>query len=67
MPINVKELTEEIMNLEKRRDEALEKERFDNAARQLFDVYESFKKAGFSEIQAWELTRAMYADTIKKY
>ena len=31
----------------------------ENAAREMYEQYESFIKAGFSEAQAWELTRIL--------
>lgn len=29
----------------------------DNAAQELYELYESYNKAGFTEEQAWELTK----------
>ena len=66
----VKELhekqTEEMRQLEEQREKALKKEKYDESAVELHDLYESYIKAGFTEEQAWELTRIIIANGTKK-
>lgn len=65
---NTKELTEQIMelhkkhteemrSLEEQREQALKTERYDEAATEIHNLYNSYVKAGFTEEQAWELVK----------
>lgn len=56
--------TKEIAVLEKEREIALKEEQFDDTARELKCMYDSYVRAGFTESQAWELTRILFK-TIK--
>lgn len=38
----------------------------DNAATELYEMYESYVKAGFTDEQAWELTRIIINNTTTK-
>lgn len=56
--------TKEIAVLEKEREIALKEEQFDDTARELKSMYDSYVRVGFTESQAWELTRILFK-TIK--
>jgi hypothetical protein len=56
--------TKEIVALEKERELALKEEQFDDTARELKCMYDSYVRVGFTESQAWELTRILFK-TIK--
>ena len=56
--------TKEIVALEKERELALKEEQFDATARELKCMYDSYVRVGFTESQAWELTRILFK-TIK--
>lgn len=57
---------EEMKNLEEQREQALKEEKFDEAAQELRNMYESHIRAGFSEEQAWELVRIFFTNTTKR-
>lgn len=61
-----KKQTEEMKELEEQREDALKKEQYDEAAQELHNMYESYIKAGFSEEQAWDLTRVIFFNSTKK-
>lgn len=61
-----KKQTEEMKSLEEQREQALKEERHDEAAQELHNMYNSFIKAGFTEEQAWELTKTMFDNSTKK-
>ena len=63
---NSKELTEETKALEEQREEALKVEKYDKAAVELHNIYDSYIKAGFTEEQAWKLTEIIFANSTKK-
>ncbi len=57
---------EEIKALEEQREEALKVEKYDEAAVELHNMYNSYIKAGFTEEQAWKLTEIVFANSTKK-
>lgn len=61
-----KKQTEEMKALEEKRDEALKEEQYDEAAVELHNMYDSYIKAGFTEEQAWELTKIVVNNGTKK-
>lgn len=61
-----KKQTEEMRALEEKRDEALKEEQYDEAAVELHNMYDSCIKAGFTEEQAWELTKIVVTNGTKK-
>lgn len=61
-----KKQTEEMKALEEKRDEALKEEQYDEAAVELHNMYDSYIKAGFTEEQAWELTKIVVTNGTKK-
>lgn len=66
----VKELhekqTEEMRLLEQQREEAIKAEKHDEAAQELHNLYDSYIRAGFSEEQAWELTKIIVSNGTKR-
>lgn len=52
--------------LEEQREEALKVEKYDEAAVELHNMYNSYIKAGFTEEQAWKLTEIVFANSTKK-
>lgn len=70
LTMQIKELlekqTEEMKSLEAQREEALKKEKFDEAAVELHDMYNSYVKAGFTEEQSWELVKIIITNGTKK-
>lgn len=70
---NSKELTEQVMELHKKQteemkalEEALKVEKYDEAAVELHNMYDSYIKAGFTEEQAWKLTEIVFTNSTKK-
>nr|DAU26996.1 MAG TPA: hypothetical protein [Caudoviricetes sp.] len=74
---NSKELTKQVMELHKKqneemkaleeqREEALNAEKYDDAAAELHNMYNSYIKAGFTEEQAWKLTEILVTNSTKK-
>lgn len=63
---SVKELTTAVMELEEEREKALKIEKFDEATGELHNLYKSFIKSGFTEEQAWELTKISLTNGTKK-
>lgn len=74
---NSKELTKQVMELHKKqneemkaleeqREEALNAEKYDDAAAELYKMYDSYIKAGFTEEQAWKLTEILVTNSTKK-
>ena len=61
-----KKQTEEMKALEEQREEALKEEQYDEAAVELHNMYDSYIKAGFTEEQAWELTKIIVTNGTKK-
>jgi len=57
---------EEMKNLEEQREQALKEEKFDEAAQELHNMYESHIRVGFSEEQSWELVRIFFTNTTKR-
>lgn len=61
-----KKQTEEMRQLEEQREEALKTEKYDDGAVELKNMYDSYIRAGFSEEQAWELTKIMVDNSTKR-
>lgn len=57
---------EEIKALEEQREEALKVEKYKDAAVELYKMYDSCIKAGFTEEQAWKLTEILVNNSTKK-
>ena len=57
-----KKQTEEMKALEEQREEALKVEKYDEAAVELHNMYDSYIKAGFTEEQAWKLTEIVFTN-----
>ena len=67
MPIKTKaELESEIKSLKEQLNSQSKKEEFDKCACELHEYYDSCIKAGFSEEQAWEITRTMVNNATTK-
>lgn len=58
--------TEEMRSLEEQREEALKTEKYDEAAVELHNMYNSYIKAGFTEEQAWALTLTVFQNGTKR-
>lgn len=58
--------TEEMRSLEEQREAALKEEKFDESATELFNIYKSYIKAGFTEEQAWELVTIRLTNATKR-
>ena len=56
----------EIREIKSELEKANRVETKDNAAVELYEMYESYVKAGFTEEQAWELTRIIINNTTTK-
>lgn len=69
LTIQIKELhekqTEEMRSLEEQREQALKDEKYDESATELFNIYKSYIKAGFTEEQAWELVTIQLTNATK--
>ena len=57
---------ENMRNLEEEREQALKEEKYDEAAQELHNMYESYIRAGFTEEQAWELTLIIMSNGDRK-
>ena len=70
LTVQIKELhekqTEEMRSLEEQREQALKEEKYDESATELFNIYKSFIKAGFTEEQAWELVTIQLTNATKR-
>lgn len=70
LTVQIKELhekqTEEMRSLEEQREAALKEEKFDEAAVELRNMYNSYVKAGFTEEQAWDLIKIIVLNGTKK-
>lgn len=58
--------TEEMRSLEEQREQALKEEKYDESATELFNIYKSYIKAGFTEEQAWELVTIQLTNATKR-
>lgn len=61
-----KKQTEEMRTLEEQREQAIKAEKHDEAAQELHNLYDSYIRAGFSEEQAWELTKIIVSNGTKR-
>ena len=70
LTVQIKELhekqTEEMRSLEEQRKQALKEEKYDESATELFNIYKSYIKAGFTEEQAWELVTIQLTNATKR-
>lgn len=70
LTVQIKELhekqTEEMRSLEEQREQALKEEKYDESATELFNIYKSYIKAGFTEEQAWELVTIRLTNATKR-
>lgn len=62
----IKSKNDEIRSLKCELENANRVESKDNAAKELYEIYESHVKAGFSEGQAWELTKIIINNSTMK-
>ena len=62
----IKDIRNQIDTLKFELEKANRVETKDNAAQELYELYESYNKAGFTEEQAWELTRIIVNNGIAK-
>lgn len=53
----IEDSRDQIDSLKSELEKANRVETKDNAAQELYELYESYNKAGFTEEQAWELTK----------
>lgn len=70
LTVQIKEIhekqTEEMRSLEEQREQALKEEKYDESATELFNIYKSYIKAGFTEEQAWELVTIQLTNATKR-
>lgn len=58
--------TEEMRSLEEQREQAIKDEKYDESAKELFNIYQSYFKAGFTEEQAWTLVTIQITNATKR-
>lgn len=58
--------TEEMRSLEEQREQAIKDEKYDETAKELFNIYQSYIKAGFTEEQAWTLVTIQITNATKR-
>lgn len=58
--------TEETRSLEEQREQAIKDEKYDESAKELFNIYQSYIKAGFTEEQAWTLVTIQITNATKR-
>lgn len=58
--------TEEMCSLEEQREQAIKDEKYDESAKELFNIYQSYIKAGFTEEQAWTLVTIQITNATKR-
>lgn len=58
--------TEEMRSLEEQREQAIKDEKYDESAKELFNIYQSYIKAGFTEEQAWMLVTIQITNATKR-
>ena len=57
---------ENMRNLEEQREQAIKEEKYDEAAQELRNMYDSYIRAGFTEEQAWELVTIVMNNSTKR-
>lgn len=60
------ELEAEIKNLKEQLENKKKEEQFDDCAKNCHSMYASYVKAGFTEEQAWELTKNLITNATSK-
>lgn len=60
------ELLDEIEELQNRLDNRPNEEKYDESAIELRNMYKAFKRAGFDDSQAWDLTFAIVKNGTQK-
>ena len=60
-----RDINSEIKKLEEQRKKAVVEEQFDEGASNVFNLYKSYIKAGFTEVQAWELLLIQFENATK--
>lgn len=58
--------TDEMRSLEEQRENALKAEKYDESAKELYNMYTSYINAGFTEEQAWALTLTIVQNGTKR-
>lgn len=58
--------TEEMRSLEEQREQAIKDEKYDESAKELFNIYQSYIKAGLTEEQAWTLVTILITNATKR-
>lgn len=58
--------TEEMRSLKEQREQAIKDEKYDESAKELFNIYQSYIKAGFTEEQAWTLVTIQITNATKR-
>lgn len=58
--------TEEMRSLEEQREQAIKDEKYDESAKELFNIYQSYIEAGFTEEQAWTLVTIQITNATKR-
>lgn len=58
--------TEEMRSLEEQREQVIKDEKYDESAKELFNIYQSYIKAGFTEEQAWTLVTIQITNATKR-
>lgn len=58
--------TEEMRSLEEQREQAIKDEKYDESAKEIFNIYQSYIKAGFTEEQAWTLVTIQITNATKR-
>lgn len=58
--------TEEMRSLEEQREQAIKDEKYDESAKELFNIYQTYIKAGFTEEQAWTLVTIQITNATKR-
>jgi DNA-binding protein H-NS len=63
--LNKKQI-EEMRKLEEQREQALKAEKYDESAEEVYNLYQSYIKSGFTAEQAWELVKITITNVTKR-